>query len=138
MILTNEDYNGLTQVLDILNRIVKNAVMSELEEEHERKFEKLNLSEGEGILKFSDKELKKMPKEIKEILNRNLGRNIRQKTNGVYEIRLTYKGTPFYGCSKDFNEAKRQFIESILNTQAPTEVKHKMKDCYVGLRLPLS
>ncbi len=40
MILTNEDYEGLTQIQIILARIIKNAVMSDLEEEHERRFEK--------------------------------------------------------------------------------------------------
>lgn len=46
-----------------------------------------------GILKFTNKELNAMPEEIKKILKQN--DHIRQKENGVYEIRLTFNGNKY-------------------------------------------
>ena len=40
MILTKEDYGILTQIQVLLAKVLKNAVMSEIEEAHERNFEK--------------------------------------------------------------------------------------------------
>ena len=75
-----------------------------------------NNTSDKGILKFTNKEYNKMPEDIKKTLKKN--DHIRQKENGVYEIRLSFNGNKYYGCSKDFNEAKRQFIESIINSGA--------------------
>lgn len=84
-----------------------------------------------GILKFTNKELNAMPEEIKKILKQN--DHIRQKENGVYEIRLTFNGNKYYGSSKNFNEAKRQFFESIINTgtQAQKSLQHKKNSILV-------
>lgn len=62
MILTKEDYDVLVQMQLLLARVLKNAVMSELEEKHERKFAKrldgLNLKSAFNLI---SKELKRMP-----------------------------------------------------------------------------
>lgn len=71
MILTKEDYNGLLQVLTILNSVIRNAVMSEQEEQREREFTKQfdGLITETAFAKIT-KELKRMPKKFIEIFNR--------------------------------------------------------------------
>lgn len=144
--LTNEQTQILEQAIFLLLRLRNDQSIDNWETERARKFGEPNhralfnykedderksdcneiseLSEGKSILKFTNKELKQMPNELAKILKKDLGKHIRIKANGVYEIRLNYNGKQFYGCSKNFNEAKRRFIESIINYgNASEEVK---------------
>lgn len=115
MILTKEDYNGLVQVLAILNRIVKNAVMSELEEEHERRFNKTIDSLGlKSAFNLILKELKKMSQKFKEIFNEEWFQNhLRRKTNGIYELRCSIDKVPYSGAGKTPEIAAENFIKDM-------------------------
>lgn len=67
-----------------------------------------------GILKFSDKELSKMPKKVKDQFKTgNITAHIRKKQNGVFEIRCQVDKTPISESSKDFETAKAKFIKAI-------------------------
>ena len=44
MILTKEDYDELIQIQLSITRIINNAVMSDLEEKHEKEFEKFYIT----------------------------------------------------------------------------------------------
>lgn len=78
-----------------------------------------------GILKFSEKELSKMPKKIKNQFRVGaITAHIRKKPNGVFEIRCQIDRTPISESSKDFETAKAKFIQAINDLFAtPAAVK---------------
>lgn len=105
MFISKEDYNGLSEVQRIIARVLKNAVMSELEEEHERNFENLisDVKPKAETFFFTEKELKEMPK-LKD------GRT-RITPDGYYQIRYRKDGYNMQFTSKNLQEAKRKFRE---------------------------
>ena len=116
MILTNEDYEGLTQIQIILARIIKNAVMSDLEEEHERRFEKSITDKKEnGVFEtILLKRRNQMPQKFKLIFTEQwFEDHTRLKPNGVYEIRCSINKVPISGSSKDLDTAIKKFIKAL-------------------------
>lgn len=86
-----------------------------------------------GILKFSDKELSKMPKKIKNQFKvGNITAHIRKKQNGVFEIRSQIERERLSVSSKDFETAKEKFITAVTNlfaTPAAVRVNKHIKFC---------
>lgn len=137
MILTNEDYNQLTKIIAALSQICRNAVMSEEEEKRARQFGTLifhelkagvaapaSLNETEGFLKFTESEVSKMPKQFRKYF-RYGGKNhrIRQKNNGVYEIRFMINGLSISASSKKLEIAKKKFIEKLHDSVTVKQAK---------------
>jgi integrase len=71
MILTKEDFNGLLQIQTVLQAIIRNAIMSEREEERERNFDK-QIYDINGVIlntfKKENSELKPTPKTFKKTI----------------------------------------------------------------------
>lgn len=126
MILTNEDYDGLVQIQLIISRIIKNAVMSEQEEKHERNFEKLTkgLKNDKAFETILSLRRKQMPKKHYNMLTEKwFTDHTRIKPNGVYEIRCTINGVPISASSKDLDIAVKKFLDSLV--QADKSGKQK-------------
>ncbi len=67
-----------------------------------------------GILTFTEKEILKMPKEFKkQYLAGKITAHVRQKENGVYEIRTQINYHPISASSKNLKKAKQKFAEKI-------------------------
>lgn len=67
-----------------------------------------------GILKFSEKELSKMPSKVKKQFKvGNVTAHIRKKKNGVFEIRSQIERQRLSVSSKDFDTAKEKFITAV-------------------------
>ena len=81
-----------------------------------------------GVLQFSAKEIRQMPKEFAKRKAEALNRLIREKPNGVIEIRTTYKGVAISASSKIFAHAKDKFIKSIIEVHLG-KVKQITKLC---------
>lgn len=92
MILTKEDYGILSQIQLLLARVMKNAVMSEIEEEHEREFEK-------SLIESNDKpdiSQTLIIKELREMLIKlNIGGSPRIRKNGLLEVRSQIYGSTY-------------------------------------------
>ncbi len=73
-------------------------------------------------LKFTKKELSKMPQRFKKlfIFNKAIA-HVRLTKRNVYEVRCMIDGVCYYGSSKDLEVAKAKFIESMRN--GPTKTK---------------
>ncbi len=67
-------------------------------------------------LKFTKKELSKMPQRFKKlfIFNKAIA-HVRLTKRNVYEVRCMIDGVCYYGSSKDLDKAKEKFIESLRN-----------------------
>ncbi len=71
-----------------------------------------------GILKFNEKELQKMPKKIRLAFGTGkINAHVRKKTNGVYEIRCQINYQQVYASSKRLDAAKQKFIVSLYNLE---------------------
>lgn len=116
MILTKEDYDGLTQVLAILQRICKNAVMSEIEEKHERNFDRLNKPKNEQtFFSILSRRRKQMPFRYRDLFNEQwFMDHTRLKPNGTYEIRCSIEKTPISGAGKNLDTATENFIMKLV------------------------
>ena len=86
-----------------------------------------------GILKFSDKEISKMPKEFKkEFRSGNLVAHVRKKANGVFEIRCQINKTKIAVSSKLLDTAKDKFItalKELMQAPAVPKVNKNVKLC---------
>lgn len=115
MILTKEDYDRLARIQLEIAIILKNAVLSELEEAHEREFAK-NLTKTASNPAFQKilKEIKRMPIKFREIFNREwLDKHTRQKPSGLYEIRCSIDKVPISGAGKTIETAAENFIKNL-------------------------
>lgn len=65
-----------------------------------------------GILKFTQKEISKMPQQIRKLFRTPDGvvARVRKKKNGVIEIRCMIGGVRYEGSGKDLATAKEKFI----------------------------
>jgi len=116
MILTNEDFNGLLQIQTILQAIIRNAVMSECEEEHERNFD-ITIKETSAFDLILSKRRKQMPQKYRLIFTEQWFKDhTRLKPNGVYEIRCSIDKIPISGSSKDLDTAIKKFIKALSNS----------------------
>ena len=76
--------------------------------------EKISGTDTLFSLRFTKKEMSIMPQELQERLNEaRRGRWIRQKANGIYEIRMSISGVQFYASAKDLAVAKRKFLDAV-------------------------
>ena len=122
MILTKDDYTGLTEVLSILNRIVKNAVMSELEEAHEQKFNKF-LKNGVILNTYTQEDSEmKQPKTFKKFI-RIEGCDVRIRTRKCgkdlsFELRYRKNGINISASAKDKEIAIKKFTEKLKSALA--------------------
>ncbi len=126
MILTNEDYEGLVQMQIILARIVKNAVMSEIEEEHEREFYKItkSLKNDKAFEIILFKRRKQLPIKYREIFNEQwFKKHTRLRSNGIYEIRCSINKVPVTGSGKDLDTAAEHFIEALMKADKSARKK---------------
>lgn len=74
-----------------------------------------SLDEAEEFLKFTDSEVSKMPKEFRKYFRYGGKKHrIRQKKNGIYEIRFMIKGLKISASAKTIEVAKKKFI-ALLN-----------------------
>lgn len=134
MFISKEDYDGLAQIQIILAKVLKNAVMSELEEEHVRDFEK-QLNERSNARAFEIillKRRKQMPSKFREIFNAKwFEKHCRLRENGTYEIRCTINGVALTGSGKDLDSATERFITALLSfvkhRKSQTEQKQEVK-----------
>lgn len=137
MFLTNEDYEGLTQVQLILARIIKNAVMSELEEEHEQKFNKSLIYEKDdcvtyappleedkiGFFEITEQEILKMPKTIRKYFlfkGQRIHYRIRQDERYTKSLEVRYAKKPFNNppisvSAPTLSELRAKFIDKLNN-----------------------
>ena len=137
MILTNEDFDGLNQIQLILARIIKNAVLSELEEENERRFESIILKRNgggvvytppqkedkTGFFEITEEEILNMPKTIRKyfrLQGKTVHYRIRQdnRYKKSYEVRYAKKpfnNPPISVSAKTLSELKARFIEKLKN-----------------------
>ena len=111
MILTKEDYGILTQIQVLLAKVLKNAVMSEIEEAHERNFEKQLNSELKNERAFEIillKRRKQLPMKYREIFTEKWFKDhTRQKPNGIYEIRCSIDKKKITGSGNCLETAAR-------------------------------
>lgn len=86
-----------------------------------------------GILTFSEKEIAKMPKQFKkEFKTGNIVARVRQKPNGVYEIRCQIQKKKITASSKLLDTAKEKFIVKLNDLiKAPTtpQIDKRVKLC---------
>lgn len=125
MFLSKEDYNSLAQVQLVLARVLKNAVMSELEEAHERKFDRL-LSDNniKSAFNLIYKELRRMSINIKEIFNEEwFEKHLRRKPSGIYEIRCTVNKVAVSGSGKTLERAAINFIAKLSEIDKANKTK---------------
>ena len=134
MILTNEDYDRLTQIQLLLAQIIKNAVMSEIEEENERRFEKLlnggsaqalplGYNDEIGFFEITEQEILKMPKTIRKHFiaqGKKVHYRIRQdnRYKKSYEVRFAKKPfnkPPISVSATTLPDLKAKFIERLKN-----------------------
>lgn len=134
MILTNEDYDRLTQIQLLLAQIIKNAVMSEIEEENERRFEKLlnggsaqalplGYNDEIGFFEITEQEILKMPKTIRKhfiVQGKKVHYRIRQdnRYKKSYEVRFAKKPfnkPPISVSATTLPDLKAKFIERLKN-----------------------
>ncbi|MBD5584265.1 MAG: hypothetical protein HDQ88_04225 [Clostridia bacterium] len=121
MILTKEDYGILSQIQILLAQIMKNAVMSEIEEEHEREFEKLiDLNGKKHVQEIVSKTLEQEVKEM--MIELEIPGSVRKRKNGLIEARTLYFGS-VYGRTKE--ELNRKLSAKITELIVPAAVKDK-------------
>lgn len=64
------------------------------------------------------KELRKMPIKFREIFNQQwLEKHLRQKPNGIYEIRCTINKVPISGSSKSIERAAESFLRKLITVE---------------------
>lgn len=65
-----------------------------------------------------NKELKKMPTKIRDIFDQQwLEKHLRQKTNGIYEIRCSINKVPISASGKTINSAAEDFIRKLIDLE---------------------
>lgn len=117
MILTNEDFEGLRQAQMIISKIIAHAVASEIEEEHEREFDKITkgLKNDRAFEIILSARRKQMPRKYRPLLTEQwFKEHTRLKPNGVYEIRCSINKVPISGSSKDLDTAVKRFLENLV------------------------
>lgn len=85
-----------------------------------------------GILRFTQKELSKMPKEFrKEFKAGNIVAHVRKKDNGVFEIRCQINKKPIRAASKQLEIAKEKFIQALsaLNNPGAPVINKRVQLC---------
>lgn len=113
--LSNEEFIEFKKLLPLIGKIIYSANQNKLEEEHDRKASQ-NI---DGLISESAfakilKEIKRMPKQFKEIFNKDwFEKHLRQKENGVFEIRCMIAGTSYSGSGKTVDIAAENFIAQI-------------------------
>ena len=87
-------------------------------------------SEKSTFLKFTKKELSKMPKWFEKEIQKKGGKypNTRIKPNGSIEMRCRRNGLNISVCAKSMTEVKRLFLEALANANGTTTVETKLKD----------
>ena len=122
MFISKEDYDGLVQAIGILSRICKNAVFAELEDERAKNFElklnRLDLEESRDTLKFTEKEILKMPQRFRKLMRVDgFTVHVRRRklsANGYhYEARYRANGFNISVSSTDFEKLKGKFIAAV-------------------------
>lgn len=73
-------------------------------------------------LNFTDKEIKALPKNIREKFVNQKNISYREET-GVYEIRKQIDGVSYFGSSKNRDEAVRKFLQDVRNGGKPARGK---------------
>lgn len=84
-----------------------------------------------GILKFTQKEISKMPQQIRKLFRTPDGvvARVRKKKNGVIEIRCMIGGVRYEGSGKDLATAKEKFIAKISKkNEPPAETDSPLKN----------
>lgn len=129
MILTKEDYGILTQIQVLLAKVLKNAVMSEIEEAHERNFEKQLNSELKNERAFEIillKRRKQLPMKYREIFTEKWFKDhTRQKPNGIYEIRCSIDKKKITGSGNCLETAAENFIKSLMKADSESKKPKK-------------
>lgn len=108
MLLTQEDFEELTQAQLIIAKVLKNAALSEIEENHERDISKRLLFLKPKICNGVQQSIpnKTIMEELKEMLiELKIKGSIRERTNGLIELRTQAFGS-IYGRTKDEIESK--------------------------------
>ena len=73
-------------------------------------------------LNFTEKEIKALPKNIRDKFVNQKNINYREET-GVYEIRKQIDGVSYFGSSKNRDEAVRKFLQDVRNGGKPARGK---------------
>ena len=73
-------------------------------------------------LNFTEKEIKALPKNLREKFENQKNITYRKET-GVYEVRKQIDGVSYFGSSKNRDEAVRRFIQNIRNGGKPAKGK---------------
>lgn len=85
-----------------------------------------------GILRFTQKELSKVPKEFrKEFKAGNIVAHVRKKDNGVFEIRCQINKKPIRAASKQLEIAKEKFLQALnaLNSTETPVINRRVQLC---------
>lgn len=72
-----------------------------------------NATMQKSAIRLTNKEINKLPKDLKDKITINLTFNVRQKPNGVYEVRYRANGYNVAVSSSDFEKLKPKFIEAL-------------------------
>lgn len=83
-----------------------------------------------GVLELTEKEVSKMPKQFRRDFRvGKIVAHVRQKNNGVFEIRCQINKQKIYAASKLLDDAKRKFIEALngLASARPDAHAHAVK-----------
>lgn len=108
--MTQKTPDGFIKIIDDTGELLReaqprsdNSILNEWQKKY-----------ANGVLKFTEKELSKMPKKIKNLFRvGTITAHIRKKSNGVYEIRCQIQNEKIAVSSKDLNTAKEKFIEAL-------------------------
>lgn len=125
--ISDEDYGQFKELFLFLSKIIYNVDQTKQEEEFLLRFKqdyKSGQKEECASLYFTDKEIKAMPKLIREDFQNHKNIRYREKT-GVYEIRKRIDGIDYFASSKNRDTAVRKFIELL---RKPPELLRKKSE----------
>ena len=77
---------------------------------------KNNVTMQTSAIRLTKKEVKTLPNELQDKITIELTFPVRQKPNGVYEVRYRAHGFNVWASSKDFDELKPKFIAALIKS----------------------
>ena len=122
--MEQEDYEqeNYIKLVPRSERILSFPAAEQNNQENENKVES-------AFLQFTDKEIKKMPKQFRPIFKTGKVRaHIRKTKSGSYQIRIMINGNRITATDKNLETAKQIFLERLYNPEKWARERRKRKD----------